>query len=82
MSLQRETADELPLVRLPEGEVKQVLYNLIQNAIQASPAGETVRIRIAADRDEIAVMVEDRGPGIPDDVLPPHFRSVLQHQDG
>jgi hypothetical protein len=58
---------------LPEGEVKQVLYNLIQNAIQASPAGQTVRVRIAADRDEIAVLVEDRGPGIPDDVLPRIF---------
>lgn len=73
VSLRHEAAEELPLARLPEGEVKQVLYNLIQNAIQASPAGETVRIRVAADRDEIAVIVEDRGPGIPDDVLPRIF---------
>ena len=73
VSLQRETAENLPPVRLPEGEVKQVLYNLIQNAVQASPAGQTVRIRVAGDRDEIAVIVEDRGPGIPDDVLPRIF---------
>ncbi len=46
VSLQRETAENLPPVRLPEGEVKQVLYNLIQNAVQASPAGQAVRIRI------------------------------------
>ncbi len=73
VSLQREAADALPSVRLPEGEVKQVLYNLIQNAIQASPAGQAVTIRIAADQDEIGVTVEDRGPGIPDDVLPRIF---------
>lgn len=73
VSLQCQKTDGLPLVHLPEGEVKQVLYNLIQNAIQASPAGETVRIRVAADGDEITVMVEDRGPGIPDDVLPRIF---------
>jgi hypothetical protein len=73
VTLQREPAENLPPVRLPEGEVKQVLYNLIQNAVQASPAGEAVRIRIAADCDEIAVTVEDRGHGIPDDVLPRIF---------
>ncbi len=73
VSLQRETAENLPPVRLPEGEVKQVLYNLIQNAVQASPAGQAVRIRIAGDGDEIAVIVADRGPGIPDDVLPRIF---------
>jgi hypothetical protein len=73
VTLRRDAADALPPVRLPEGEVKQVLYNLIQNAIQASPSGETVTIRIAADQDEIEVVVEDRGPGIADDVLPRIF---------
>lgn len=73
VSLLREPVAPLPSVRLPEGEVKQVLYNLIQNAIQASPAGQTVTIRIAVDQDEIRVTVEDRGPGIPDDVLPRIF---------
>lgn len=73
VSLQCQKTAGLPLVHLPEGEVKQVLYNLIQNAIQASPAGEAVQIRVAADGDEIAVMVEDRGSGIPDDVLPRIF---------
>jgi signal transduction histidine kinase len=58
---------------LPEGEVKQILYNLILNAIQASPAGETVTVQIAGDQDEIAVAVEDQGPGIPADVLPRIF---------
>jgi len=82
VSLHRETADGLPRVRLPEGEVKQVLYNLIQNAIQASPPGATVRIRIAADCDEIAVRVEDRGPGIPDDVLPRIFDPVFSTKTG
>lgn len=75
-------ADALPVARLPEGEVKQVLYNLIQNAIQASPSGETVTIRIAADSDEIAVLVEDRGPGIADDVLSRIFDPFFSTKTG
>ena len=56
-------------VLLPEGEVKQILYNLIRNAVQASPAGETVTIRAKSAGDEIAVSVEDRGAGIEEDVV-------------
>jgi PAS domain S-box-containing protein len=58
---------------LVEGEVKQILYNLIRNAIQASPSGEEISIRISHDAQEVAVSIEDRGPGIPDDVLPRIF---------
>jgi two-component system, sporulation sensor kinase C len=82
VSLRRETADALPLVRLPEGEVKQVLYNLIQNAIQASPDGEAVTIRIAADEDEVGVFVEDRGAGIAEEVLPRIFDPFFSTKSG
>jgi signal transduction histidine kinase len=86
VSLQREAAGELPPVRLAQGEVKQVLYNLLLNAIQASPPGEAVSIRVAAGRDEICVMVADRGRGIPDDVLPrifdPFFSTKTEEPHG
>ena len=58
---------------LVEGEVKQILYNLIRNAIQASPQGESVAVRIGYDAREITVHVEDRGPGIQDEILPRIF---------
>jgi signal transduction histidine kinase len=60
-------------VTLVEGEVKQILYNLIRNAIQASPAGEEVGIQIGHSTREVVVRVEDRGPGIPDEILPRIF---------
>lgn len=60
-------------VTLVEGEVKQILYNLICNAIQASPSGEEVSIRISHDAQEVAVSIQDRGSGIRDDVLPRIF---------
>jgi signal transduction histidine kinase len=49
------------------------LYNLIRNAIQASPMGEEVAVRISQSAREIVVRIEDRGPGIQDEILPRIF---------
>lgn len=69
-------------VLLPEGEVKQILYNLIRNAIQASPAGETVTIRVERVDSEVRVTVVDRGVGISDDVLPHIFDPFFTTKGG
>lgn len=60
-------------VRLPENEVKQILFNLIRNAIQASSAGDEVTIDIDSDGHDVTVTVRDNGPGIAVDVLPRIF---------
>ncbi|MCA9132927.1 MAG: PAS domain S-box protein [Planctomycetales bacterium] len=71
-SVTLETKSQAPSVRvcLCEGEVKQILYNLITNAIQASPAGETVCVRTAQLGEEVRVTVSDRGAGIAPELLP------------
>jgi two-component system, sporulation sensor kinase C len=70
----RFDAQQKPVrVNLAEGEVKQILYSLIRNAIQASPRGAAVAVRISRDDREIAVHIEDHGSGIPDDILPRIF---------
>lgn len=73
-------------VHLPEGEVKQILYNLIRNAVQASPAGEAVTINAKRAGPEIALCVVDRGPGIPDEVVghifDPFFTTKQAGPDG
>jgi two-component system, OmpR family, sensor histidine kinase CreC len=45
--------------------IQQCVRNLIENAIEFSPEGAEVRVRIEAAPREIAVVVEDDGPGIP-----------------
>ncbi|MGH7970812.1 MAG: ATP-binding protein, partial [Limisphaerales bacterium] len=46
--------------------LRQVLINLLDNAIKHSPRGETISVRVLAWGDgAIAVEVEDSGPGIP-----------------
>jgi two-component system sensor histidine kinase KdpD len=61
-----EIEDELPLVRVDERAVSEVLYSLIDNAAKYSPPG--TEIKITAHRDQegtIKLAVEDRGKGVP-----------------
>lgn len=47
-------------------QVRQVAWNLVRNAIQASPAGDEVLVRIREEgAGEIVLEVCDHGPGIP-----------------
>lgn len=47
-------------------KVKQILMNLIHNAIEASPRGATVELELDARQAEsVRVTVLDRGPGLP-----------------
>ena len=58
-----------------ERRVRQILYNLLSNAIGFSPAGATVRL--TAERTPAAVIfsVTDQGPGIPADKKDRIFKS-------
>lgn len=48
--------------------LEQMVANLLANALQASPAGETVTLAASARGDELELCVDDNGPGFPADV--------------
>lgn len=47
----------------------QVFRNLVGNAVSFSPEGGSITIRLWRDKDVIQAVVEDDGPGIPDNKL-------------
>lgn len=55
----------LPRLRADSRRLRQVLLNLVTNAIKFTPAGGTVTIRIDTGSEGVAFHVEDTGIGIP-----------------
>jgi signal transduction histidine kinase len=54
----------VPVVRGDSERLRQVLGNLIDNAVKYSPTGQAVDVRIASVNGEVRISVADRGPGI------------------
>lgn len=44
---------------------RQVLLNLLDNAVKYGPAGQTVAVRVRAGDGLASITVEDEGPGVP-----------------
>ena len=61
--------DALPMLRMDRGQIKQVILNLVQNALHAMPRGGMLVLQTTAerrdDRDWVALRVLDTGEGIP-----------------
>jgi len=62
-----EVAETLPLIRGDAERLRQVLTNLIDNAVKYSPAGDEVAVRARRENGRVLVEVTDNGPGIPYD---------------
>jgi signal transduction histidine kinase len=58
-----QSADEV-FLSVVAGEIKQVLANLIANAIDATPAGGTVETSVVRFEDSVEIAVSDTGCGI------------------
>ncbi len=57
----------LPAIRGDRARLRQVLGNLIENAVKYSPEGGEVRVSAAASNGAVRISVRDSGPGIPRD---------------
>jgi len=75
-----EPEAELPDLDLDDGRMYNALYNLVYNAIQATPSGGRVTLRARVgdertcpERPCIVLEVADTGSGVPPEVLPDLF---------
>lgn len=64
---------DLPRVRADRGQIKQVLVNLLDNAVKYTPERGLVRLEGRSDGRTVTVLIEDDGAGIPAEHLPRVF---------
>jgi len=79
--LWQQLAPELPCVRGNEGQLMQVLVNILLNAKDAVGVGGEVRILTTAAPGYSIIQVEDNGPGIPPEVISRIFDPFFTTKD-
>jgi two-component system OmpR family sensor kinase/two-component system sensor histidine kinase BaeS len=80
-----EMADHLPLVELDPLRIRQVLGNLIANALRYAPAGTAVRVvgerKAHPAGERVLISVIDAGPGVAPELLPQLFERFTKSSD-
>ncbi|WP_224363434.1 sensor histidine kinase [Hyalangium versicolor] len=75
-----QVPETLPVPVLDREQFRQVLINLVQNAVEAIPLGRSGEVVVRADGggpEPLRVRVVDDGGGIPPDVLPRIFEPLF-----
>jgi signal transduction histidine kinase len=71
--------DKLPVIESDRTKLRQILTNLIDNAIKFTDQGSVIISADIEDEGEtVALQVTDTGPGIPEDLLPFVFEKFRQ----
>jgi signal transduction histidine kinase len=68
VSISVELGGIAAVVRLSDSLLRQCIYNLVQNAIEASPPGARVVVSGSTDGGDFVLRVRDHGPGVPPDL--------------
>ncbi len=84
LELEVSVPEDLPPVRADAERMRGALDALVENAVQWSPHGGTVRIAAAVSDGDVVVSVTDSGPGIPEHRLTEVFDAFvrLPREDG
>jgi PAS domain S-box-containing protein len=83
---ERKVSFQLPVlplkVRVPAGPIRQVLFNVIKNAVEASPVEGRVQISVEGVGKRITIKVMDEGPGISEKARPHVFKPFFSTKKG
>jgi len=81
VTLSVDVPSDLPLLDLDPERMRQVLSNLIANALRYTPPGGTIGVRARGGDPLVTVSVSDTGAGIPADDLPHVFDRFYKSGD-
>lgn len=61
-------------ITFQENLLRQLLFNIVENAIEASPEDGTIKITACCEEKGLVMTVSDQGKGIPEDIGPQIFK--------
>ncbi len=70
------------VVPLAADGLRQVVLNLLLNALDATPSGGSIRLGASATDDAIEIRVDDDGPGIPETLAEHLFEPFVTTREG
>jgi C4-dicarboxylate-specific signal transduction histidine kinase len=77
----RELAPELPLIAGHRAQLREVIYNLVNNALEAmrstTSRNRVLHVRTESRENAIAVAIQDSGPGIDPNSLTGIFSAFI-----
>ncbi|HEX5824930.1 MAG TPA: ATP-binding protein [Candidatus Limnocylindrales bacterium] len=73
IEIEADVEESLPLLDIDPVRIREVIGNLVANAIRHTPAGGTIRISGTVDDGSVELVVADSGSGIEPDLLPHVF---------
>ncbi len=76
-----KTVDDLPWINLDPGRIRQVLSNLVANALRYTPSGGDITINYWQLDGNVYIDVHDSGPGISSEELPHVFERFYKSAD-
>ncbi|MEP7059372.1 MAG: PAS domain-containing protein [Actinomycetota bacterium] len=69
-------------VSVDAAKVERIVDNLLANAARYTPEGSSVAVRVHQVEDGAEIAVEDRGPGVPDEMKTVVFEAFRQGPEG
>lgn len=78
VTLQRAYPAELPRIRADGAALRKAVRSLLSNAIRYSPENGVVRLDVAVSPTQIHILVDDQGPGIPEEQREQIFEPFVQ----